>query len=103
MQQSYGKLRWQKLKFSHPANQPRNNLVGGTERKSGLAYERVGQLGISKYDQGRAAWPCGVPGGGETPNLMLGLAGIGYFYLRLHDARATPPVVMVGPRSSKTA
>jgi hypothetical protein len=29
----------------------------------------------------RAPWPCGTSG--DTPNLMLGLAGIGYFYLRL--------------------
>jgi hypothetical protein len=31
-------------------------------------------------------WPCGVPGGDETPALFLGLSGIGHFYLRLHDA-----------------
>jgi hypothetical protein len=28
-------------------------------------------------------WPCGIPGAGEAPGLMLGTAGIGYFYLRL--------------------
>jgi lantibiotic biosynthesis protein len=32
-----------------------------------------------------AELPCGVPGGGETPGLMLGLAGIAATYLRLSD------------------
>lgn len=42
------------------------------------------QLGLERHhDAGN--WPCGVPGGGETPGLLLGLAGIGHFYLRLHD------------------
>jgi len=31
--------------------------------------------------------------GGETPNLMLGTAGIGYFYLRLYDSAAVPSVL----------
>lgn len=42
-------------------------------------------------------WPCGVPGGRETPTLMLGLAGIGYFFLRMHDARRYPSVLLVTP------
>lgn len=52
-----------------------------------------------KYIVGRNPWPCGVLNGGETPNLMLGLAGIGYFYLRLHDRKKVPSVLMVGPGS----
>jgi lantibiotic modifying enzyme len=35
-------------------------------------------------------------GGGETPNLMLGLAGIGYFYLRLYDPVKYPSVLIIG-------
>ncbi|MGA9865491.1 MAG: lanthionine synthetase LanC family protein [Acetobacteraceae bacterium] len=54
----------------------------------------IGRTGIERY--AGQAWPCGVPGGGETPNLMLGLAGIGHFFLRLHDP-ATGSVLMVGP------
>jgi hypothetical protein len=38
-------------------------------------------------------WPCGVPGGGETPALFLGLSGIGHFYLRLHDASVPSPLL----------
>ena len=38
-----------------------------------LAAERVGWYGIERYRKGRAPWPCGVGGAGETPNLMLGV------------------------------
>ncbi len=50
-----------------------------------------------KYLVGRNPWPCGVLNGGEAPNLMLGLAGIGYFYLRLYDRKKVPSVLIVGP------
>ena len=60
-----------------------------------LAAERVGWYGIERYRNGREPWPCGVGGAGETPNFMLGLAGIGYFYLRLYDPVKSPSVLMV--------
>lgn len=41
-------------------------------------------------DQGARPWGCGVPGGGETPGLMLGLAGIGMMFLRAADDRVAP-------------
>jgi lantibiotic biosynthesis protein len=47
--------------------------------------ERVGLYGINKYESG-SSWPCGINKAGETPTLMLGLAGIGYFYLQLIDS-----------------
>lgn len=47
--------------------------------------QQIGELGMHRYARSGAPWPCGVVGGGETPSLMLGLAGIGWFYLRLHD------------------
>lgn len=43
---------------------------------------------------GRQGWPCGVPTGEEVPGLMLGLAGIGYFHLRLHDPDGVPSVLL---------
>jgi lantibiotic modifying enzyme len=58
---------------------------------------RVGRMGIERHLLPGAPWACGVPGGGETPGLMLGLAGIGWFYLRLYDP-ATPSVLLVHPR-----
>jgi lantibiotic modifying enzyme len=54
----------------------------------------VGRYGIEKYGNGRLQWPCGIQTG-ETPGLMLGLAGIGHFYLRLHDSRHTPSILML--------
>jgi lantibiotic modifying enzyme len=61
-----------------------------------LAFAReIGRAGIARYSQ--LAWPCGIPGGGEAPNLMLGLAGIGHFFLRLHNPATTPSVLIVGP------
>lgn len=56
--------------------------------------EEIGQLGISLYEADRAPWPCGVLGGDETPSLLLGLAGIGWFYLRLYD-QTTPSVLIL--------
>ena len=45
---------------------------------------------MQRYEATGAPWPCGVPGAGETPNLMLGTAGIGHFLLRLHDPAGIP-------------
>ena len=59
--------------------------------------EGVGRIGQAQYVQQNLPWPCGVMGGWETPNLMLGLAGIGYFYLRLHDPAMIPSTLLVHP------
>ena len=45
----------------------------------------------------RVPWPCGTYGSVEVPGLMLGLAGIGYFYLRLADPAGTPSVLIPLP------
>jgi lantibiotic modifying enzyme len=66
----------------------------GTETARRLALE-VAALGIEEHGGGREPWPCGTPGG-ETPALMVGLAGIGLFYLRLHDERI-PSVLAPAP------
>jgi class II lanthipeptide synthase len=42
----------------------------------------VAAKGIESFGRGDHPWPCGTPAG-ENPSLMLGLAGIGHFYLRL--------------------
>jgi len=60
--------------------------------ETGLAY-KVAYDGIEKYATRGHSWRCGT-GGGTTPSLMLGLAGIGYFYLRLHN-QATPSVLIL--------
>lgn len=61
--------------------------------------ERIGRAGIETFERERLPWPGGVNGGGETPNLMLGSAGIGYYLLRLADAEAVPSVLLVAPES----
>jgi lantibiotic modifying enzyme len=50
-----------------------------------LAME-VAWAGIERFGRPGHAWPCGTHEG-ETPSLMLGLAGAGMFYLRLHEPR----------------
>ncbi len=41
-------------------------------------------------------WPSGVYTGGPNPSLMLGTAGIGYAFLRLHDPDRVPSILWVG-------
>jgi lantibiotic modifying enzyme len=52
--------------------------------------EAAGHYGLVRYQHTGLHWPSGVndptgatPGMGEAPGLLLGLAGTGYFYLRL--------------------
>ncbi|HEU4325175.1 MAG TPA: type 2 lanthipeptide synthetase LanM [Roseiflexaceae bacterium] len=65
--------------------------------------EQVGLHGIECYQASRTAWPCGVIGAGETPGLFLGLAGIGYFYLRLAEPARVPPITILLPDHSPDA
>lgn len=44
----------------------------------------VANFGIATYANKQRQWPCGIQGG-TTPGLLLGLSGIGYFFLRLHQ------------------
>jgi lantibiotic biosynthesis protein len=71
--------------------------VLGQERADDATLARhVACAGIGRYMQRGQEWPCGPSG--ETPGLMLGLAGIGYFYLRLYDP--THPSVLILQRES---
>ena len=42
-------------------------------------------------------WPSGLYSGGPNPSLMLGSAGIGYTFLRLHDAEAVSSILWIMP------
>jgi len=57
-------------------------VLGADWVSCGRAALNVAEAGIKAFAKPGNAWPCGTRGG-ETPNLMLGLAGIGMFYLRL--------------------
>jgi type 2 lantibiotic biosynthesis protein LanM len=62
--------------------------------------EAIAQEGLERFERRRVPWPCGLPEANETPDLMLGLAGIGYFYLRLADPARIPSVLhLVGQAS----
>jgi lantibiotic modifying enzyme len=61
-------------------------LLGGRwSRAADLAAEAA--AGGAEWYGAKGFWPCGA-GERETPGLMLGLAGIGYFYLRMSGAPA---------------
>lgn len=57
--------------------------------------ESIARAGIERHLVEKAPWPCGLEDAGEAPGLMLGLSGIGYFYLRMHD-RAVPSLLTIG-------
>jgi hypothetical protein len=48
---------------------------------------------IDEFGHELVPWPCGTAAG-ESPGLMVGIAGIGYAYLRLHAA-TVPSVLML--------
>lgn len=61
--------------------------------------EAIGDYGIVHCADAELGWPCGVRDGGETPGLMLGIAGIGAAYLALHDPINSDPVALPCSRS----
>jgi lantibiotic biosynthesis protein len=64
------------------------------------AAAELGWLGIERHGRpGAPGFPCGVPVG-ETPALMVGLAGIGLFYLRLADRAVASPLLLRLTRGS---
>lgn len=69
---------------------------GQEQAKEATLAQHVAYTWIEKYVQRGREWPCGPAG--ETPGLMLGLAGIGYFYLRLYDS-TLPSILMLQPES----
>jgi len=56
--------------------------------------QAAAEEGFERFERRRVPWPCGLPGANETPDLMLGLAGIGHFYLRIADPQRTPTVLL---------
>jgi lantibiotic modifying enzyme len=62
--------------------------------------EEVALRGIESYEAQKLPWPCGTPGNLESAGLMLGLAGISYYYLRMADVEGTPSLLIFSPSSS---
>jgi lantibiotic biosynthesis protein len=61
--------------------------------------EEVALRGIENYEAQKLPWPCGGPGGLESAGLMMGLAGISYYYLRMADPQGTPSLLIFSPSS----
>jgi Lanthionine synthetase C-like protein/HopA1 effector protein family len=59
-----------------------STALGPAASQSCKAALDVAAKGIETFARTDDGWPCGTPAG-ENPSLMLGLAGIGHFYLRL--------------------
>jgi lantibiotic modifying enzyme len=70
----------------------------GEARATALA---TADRGIDAFGSTPAEWPCGVRRG-RNPSLMLGLAGIGYFYLRLADP-SLPSLLLVRPEAARAS
>jgi class II lanthipeptide synthase len=61
-----------------------DRVLGGDRDGGRRLALALAEAGVERYADPGRPWPCGVPEG-ETPGLMIGLAGIALFYLRLHD------------------
>jgi lantibiotic modifying enzyme len=51
----------------------------------------LARVALERYSATGEDWPCGAMGR-KTPGLFLGLAGIGWFFLRLHDRATRSPL-----------
>ena len=63
------------------------------------AGTQLGHVALERYAAPGHRWPCGTPGG-TTPGLFLGLSGIGWLFLRLHDP-ATPSPLALAPLDTR--
>lgn len=54
----------------------------------------IGTFGLKISKGRREYWRCGIADGGETPGHMIGMAGIGYNFLRLYDPTGYAPAGM---------
>jgi hypothetical protein len=57
--------------------------------------EEIARRGIETHHAQKLPWPCGTYGSVEVPGLMLGLSGIGWFYLRLADPEVPSALIVV--------
>lgn len=59
-------------------------LESGQEEYVELA-EMIGTAGVEKYENKKQPWPSGLNTSQQTPGIMMGASGTGYFYLRLYN------------------
>jgi lantibiotic modifying enzyme len=72
-------------------------LVAGQMLGDPEYLRRAGEVGRALIDRHAAAgdWPSGVASGGPNPSLMLGTAGVGYGFLRLHAPEEVASVLLM--------
>ncbi|MGP0070081.1 MAG: lanthionine synthetase LanC family protein [Isosphaeraceae bacterium] len=72
-------------------------LVAGRRLDDPAYLDRAREVGRALIDRHAADgnWPCGVPSGGPNPSMMLGTAGIGYGFLRLHAPEEVPSFLRI--------
>jgi lantibiotic modifying enzyme len=57
---------------------------------------QLGQVMLERYVDAGRPWACGTDGE-TTPGLFLGLSGIGWLFLRLHDPATPTPLAPIRP------
>lgn len=75
-----------------------SELLGRPELRQ--SAESVGNTALAHYHAHDLPWPCGMPGLGENPSLMLGFSGIGHFFLRLHSPEQVRTVLLLKPATA---
>lgn len=60
-------------------------LLESGRQQDRAAAIATGLAGIERYSRSQITWPSGTVDAKTTPGLMMGIAGTGYFYLRLSD------------------
>jgi lantibiotic biosynthesis protein len=71
-------------------------LLGAELRPEGAVLaQRAAEIAASRHAASLDGWPNATAGAGLAPGLLGGHAGIGLFYLRLHD-RAVPSALLIG-------
>jgi lantibiotic modifying enzyme len=73
-------------------------LIAASRVGDAACLERAVALaeGLIERHGGECDYPSGLSSGGRNPSLMLGLAGTGYLFLRLHAPDRVPSVLLPG-------
>jgi lantibiotic modifying enzyme len=85
------------LSLCHGAAGPADVLLCGAaalgapwDEAANLATD-LGRIALERHTAAGGEWPCGTAGG-PTPGLFLGLSGIAWLFLRLHDQGIPSPL-----------
>ena len=85
------------LSLCHGLGGAADVLLAAASRGDGRWYDAaarvtdLGRVALKRYAQKEQTWPSGIAGK-TTPGLFLGLSGIGWLFLRLHDPETPSPL-----------